>query len=49
MMDKTLSEDKAVIDTIYPKYRDGNFITKYDEFTKLYRDSFTHIIFNTQE
>ena len=49
MMVKTLSEDKAVIDTIYPKYRDGNFITKYDEFTKLYRDSFTHIIFKTQE
>lgn len=45
MMDKTLSEDKAVIDTIYPKYRDGNFITKYDEFTKLYRDSFIHTTF----
>ena len=29
MMDKTLNED-----------RNGNFITKYDEFTKMYRDLF---------
>ena len=45
MMEKTLNEDKNVIDTIYTKYRDGNFITKYDEFTKLYRDSFNNIQF----
>lgn len=40
MMDKTLNEDKNVIESIYHEYRDGNFITKYDEFTKLYRDLF---------
>ena len=39
-MEKTLSEDKRVIDTIYPKYRDGNFITKYDDLVKLYRDDY---------
>lgn len=40
MMEKTLCEDKSVIEKIYPKYRDGNFITKYDELTKLYRDDY---------
>ena len=40
MMEKTLCEDKNVIEKIYPKYRDGNFITKYDELTKLYRDDY---------
>ena len=40
MMEKTLSEDKGVVDTIYPKYRDGNFITKYDDLVRLYRDDY---------
>lgn len=40
MMEKTLCEDKGVVETIYRKYRDGNFITKYDELTKLYREDY---------
>ena len=31
LMEKTLCEDKAVVDSVYPDYKDGNFITKYDE------------------
>lgn len=44
MMEKTLNEDKSVIDTIYSKYKDGNFITKYDELTKIYRDDYKTFI-----
>jgi len=40
MMDKTLREDKNVIESIYYQYRDGNFITRFDEFTKIYRELF---------
>ena len=40
MMIKTLNEDKNVIESIYYEYRDGNFITKFDEFTKMYRELF---------
>jgi nitrite reductase/ring-hydroxylating ferredoxin subunit len=40
MMEKTLCEDKGVVDTIYTKYRDGNFITKYDDLVRLYRDDY---------
>lgn len=40
MMIKTLNEDKNVIESIYYKHRDGNFITKFDEFTKMYRELF---------
>jgi hypothetical protein len=38
LMDKTLNEDRNVIESIYYKHRDGNFITKFDEFTKIYRE-----------
>ena len=44
MMEKTLCEDKGVIDTIYPKYRDGNFITKYDNLVKIYRDEYASMV-----
>lgn len=40
LMEKTLNEDKNVIDSIYYDYREGNFITKFDELTKLYREHF---------
>lgn len=40
MMDKTLCEDKNVIETIYSKYKDGNYITKYDDLTQLYREDY---------
>jgi nitrite reductase/ring-hydroxylating ferredoxin subunit/regulator of replication initiation timing len=38
LMKKTLNEDKTVIDSVYFDHREGNFITKYDELTKLYRE-----------
>ena len=40
LMDKTLKEDKNVIESIYREYRDGNFITKYDELTRKYREDY---------
>ncbi len=40
LMEKTLNEDKRVIDSIYYTHRNGNFITKYDELTKLYREDY---------
>ena len=40
MMEKTLMEDKGVIETIYPEYKDGNFITKYDELVRYYREDY---------
>ena len=47
LMEKTLSEDKGVIDTIYPEYRDGNFITKYDNLVKLYREDYAGYVDNS--
>jgi phenylpropionate dioxygenase-like ring-hydroxylating dioxygenase large terminal subunit len=44
MMKKTLNEDKSVIETIYYDYREGNFITKYDELTKLYREDYHNFV-----
>ena len=44
MMEKTLCEDKGVVDTIYSKFRDGNFITKYDELVRLYREDYASIV-----
>lgn len=44
MMDKTLCEDKAVIEQIYSKYRDGNYITKYDDLTQLYREDYHNLV-----
>ena len=44
MMRKTLGEDKSVVDTIYSKFRDGNFITKYDELVRLYREDYSSIV-----
>ena len=49
MMEKTLCEDKSVIDTIYQKYRDGNFITKYDNLVKLYREDYSGYVDNAQK
>jgi len=46
LMIKTLNEDKRVIDSIYYDYRDGNFITKYDELTKLYREEYDIYVVN---
>ena len=40
MMEKTLNEDKNVIESVYYEHRNGNFITKYDEFVKIYRELF---------
>ena len=47
LMTKTLREDKRVIESVYYKHRDGNFITKYDEFTKLYREDYAAHIKST--
>lgn len=46
MMEKTLCEDKGVVDTIYAKFRDGNFITKYDELVRLYREDYASYVDN---
>ena len=46
-MEKTLNEDKGVIDTIYPEYRDGNFIVKYDNLVKLYREDYAGYVDNS--
>ena len=46
MMEKTLCEDKGVVDTIYAKFRDGNFITKYDELVRLYREDYVSYVDN---
>jgi len=40
LMEKTLCEDKYVVDSVYPDYKDGNFITKYDELIRTYRDDY---------
>ena len=48
MMKKTLSEDKEVIETIYSEYKDGNFITKYDELTKMYREDYESYVITGQ-
>tara|TARA_Y100000816_G_scaffold30830_1_gene19701 strand:+ start:26106 stop:27218 length:1113 start_codon:yes stop_codon:yes gene_type:complete len=47
LMEKTLNEDKSVIDTIYPEYRDGNFIVKYDNLVKLYREDYAGYVDNS--
>jgi len=44
LMEKTLSEDKRVLETIYFNHREGNFMTKYDELTKLYRQDYAEFI-----
>ena len=44
MMEKTLCEDKGVINNIYYQHRDGNFITKYDELVKMYREDYDKYI-----
>lgn len=46
MMEKTLNEDRAVIEKIYYDFREGNFITKYDELTRLYREDYNSFIKN---
>ena len=46
MMDKTLNEDRAVIEKIYYDFREGNFITKYDELTRLYREDYNSFVKN---
>ena len=48
MMEKTLNEDKGVINNIYYQYRDGNFITKYDELVKMYREDYEKYISKTR-
>ena len=48
-MDSTLNEDKQVIDTIYPDHKEGNYITKYDELVKLYRNDYEKYIINKQQ
>ena len=45
-MEKTLNEDKAVIEKIYYNFREGNFLTKYDELTRLYREDYKSFIKN---
>ena len=46
MMEKTLNEDRAVIEKIYYDFREGNFITKYDELTRLYREDYKGFVKN---
>ncbi len=46
MMEKTLNEDRAVIEKIYYDFREGNFITKYDELTRLYREDYNSFVKN---
>ena len=46
LMDKTLNEDRAVIEKIYYDFREGNFITKYDELTRLYREDYNSFVKN---
>ena len=48
LMERTLCEDKRVIDSVYYQYRDGNFITKYDELTKLYREDYDIYVVGSQ-
>lgn len=48
MMEKTLCEDKAVIETIYPEYKDGNFITKYDDLVKHYREDYKNFVYKDE-
>ena len=43
-MEKTLNEDKRVVESIYGKYKDGNYITKYDELIKYYRDDYQSFV-----
>lgn len=43
LMEKTLNEDKKVIESIYYTHRNGNFITKFDELTRLYREDYRSI------
>jgi hypothetical protein len=43
-MEKTLNEDKGVVESIYPKYKDGNYITKYDELIKYYREDYQSFV-----
>ena len=45
LMETTLNEDKAVIDNIYPEYKDGNFITKYDDLVKKYREDYDKFVY----
>ena len=40
MMFKTVNEDKNVLETIYYEEREGNYITKYDELTRKYREEY---------
>lgn len=44
LMEKTLNEDKGVVESIYPKYKDGNYITKYDELIKYYREDYQSFV-----
>ena len=44
LMEKTLNEDKAVIERIYPEYKDGNFITKYDDLVRKYRNDYAKYV-----
>lgn len=39
MMEKTLKEDKRVIETIKRENAEGKYLTKYDEMVKKYRES----------
>ena len=41
-------QDKEVIETIYSEYKDGNFITKYDELTKMYREDYESYVITGQ-
>jgi nitrite reductase/ring-hydroxylating ferredoxin subunit len=40
MMEKTLNKDKNVIDNISYEHRNDNFITKYDQLVKKYREDY---------
>lgn len=44
LMEKTLCEDKGVVESIYQEYKDGNYITKYDELIKYYRDDYKSFV-----
>lgn len=41
-MEKTIDEDVWILDRVYPKYRDGHLITKYDVTIQKYRSMIKH-------
>ena len=43
-MEQTLNEDKAVIESIDLKYKEGNYMTKYDYLVEKYRSKYAKYV-----